>query len=646
MEQVQFAEKLNEYSAWRVKLVDAIDMYHSWRKQYDFNDASSENAIRNILHNLASDRLTLAFVAEFSRGKTELINALFFAETGVRLLPSSPGRTTMCPAELFFDREGGNYIRLLDIESRFEETPFADLKQDAGRWRQISLDRDNPPQMQSAFQELVAVKRVPTSHALKLGLFDEAQAAEQGLINPETVEIPRWRHALISFKHPLLEAGLGILDTPGLNALGSEPELTLSMLPNAQAIVFVLAADTGVTKSDLRIWNDHILRATNASKQGLAVVMNKIDTMWDDLNGEEGYEESIRAQVKTSANDLGISEDVIFPVSAKQALLAKLKHDISLLDRSWIKSLEHYFSDTILNQRQKILMDAVLRELGFLLKESYVLTERSYENNSKQLEEFQKLNYDNQDTIVKLTQVAKQQQEAYFKKVEYFKMCREAFQVRLNNLLTSLSPREFDKTIKTYKVQIKSSLTTFGMKDNIKKLFEELRASLESSVALTEDIQQFILKMHADFDTDYGFKEVKPSLFQIKDYQAELEQLFITGENYRASAKTMLTEKSLVIQKLYDTIVLQARFIVIKAHRDAAVWGENVLSPLKYQIFDQKKQIENRLMVMQSASNSKKDFNQNVSRLQEELNKLELQRRELKFIVKEISLAAHSREVT
>jgi len=57
------------------------------------------------------------------------------------------------------------------------------------------------------------------------------------------------------------------------------------MLPSAQAIIFVLAADTGVTKSDLDMWLNHICLARGGKKQGLAVVMNKIDAMWDDIGG-------------------------------------------------------------------------------------------------------------------------------------------------------------------------------------------------------------------------------------------------------------------------------------------------------------------------------------------------------------------------
>ena len=100
-------------------------MYQEWRQRYGLTDPHSTDTILNILEGLKSDRVTLAFAAEFSRGKTELINSLFFAETGVRLLPSSPGRTTMCPTELFHDEAGGSYIRLLNIESRLEDIPLA-----------------------------------------------------------------------------------------------------------------------------------------------------------------------------------------------------------------------------------------------------------------------------------------------------------------------------------------------------------------------------------------------------------------------------------------------------------------------------------------------------------------------------------------
>jgi hypothetical protein len=337
----------------------------------------------NILSGLDNDRITLAFAAEFSRGKTELINSLFFAETGIRLLPSSPGRTTMCPTEIFYDKKEGAYIRVLDISTRLEDSSLIEYKQKPEKWRHVSLEGKSPTQMQEAFKQLVAVKTVPVDMADKLGLWNEHEATEQGLSNVTEVEIPCWRHALISFPHPLLEEGLSILDTPGLNALGTEPELTLSMLPSAQAIIFVLAADTGVTKSDLEMWRNHICSARN-NKQGLAVVMNKIDSMWDDLAGETGYENAIKKQITSSASILKLKENLIFPVSAKQALLAKVKANKALLERSRLKGLEHYLSDDILKQRRKILMATILKDIGFLINESSSLTDSKLVNATKQ----------------------------------------------------------------------------------------------------------------------------------------------------------------------------------------------------------------------------------------------------------------------
>ena len=97
------------------------------------------------------------------------------------------------------------------------------------------------------------------------------------------VDIPCWRHAVINFPHPLLQQGLVILDTPGLNAIGTEPELTLNLLPNAHAVLFILAADAGVTKTDLEVWNRHLAGDDPATRAGRIVILNKIDGLWDEL---------------------------------------------------------------------------------------------------------------------------------------------------------------------------------------------------------------------------------------------------------------------------------------------------------------------------------------------------------------------------
>ena len=69
--------------------------------EHDLLDgADRRRSSRRCASGSANEKLVVAFVAEFSRGKSELINAIFFADTGRRILPATPGRTTMCPVEL------------------------------------------------------------------------------------------------------------------------------------------------------------------------------------------------------------------------------------------------------------------------------------------------------------------------------------------------------------------------------------------------------------------------------------------------------------------------------------------------------------------------------------------------------------------
>jgi hypothetical protein len=642
MGNMEFKEQMHEYSIWRAKLVQAIEMYHQWRNRYGMNDANSTETLLNILNVLQSDKITLAFVAEFSRGKTELINSLFFAETGVRLLPSSPGRTTMSPTELFHDEKGGNYIRLLNIESRLEDISLAEFKRNPDRWTQIDLDCNSPTQMQEAFKELVATKMVDRDIADKLGLWNEREAAEQGIINPEKVEIPCWRHALISFPHPLLKEGLSILDTPGLNALGTEPELTLSMLPSAQAIVFVLAADTGVTKSDLEMWHNHVCHNRGGSKQGMAVVMNKIDAMWDDLAGNDGYDDSIRSQIKTSATTLKIDENVIFPVSAKQALLAKVKDDKSLLEKSRLGALEDYLASDILKQRKNILLGTITRDIGFLVNESSSLSASSLANAVAQLEEFKKIDFQNEDMTIKLMAETRDRQNQYMANVENFQASRRVFAVQAQLLIDSFAKEKVDSIIKATKKDMEKSLTTYGMKQNIRKLFDDLRDLLQDSVDITNETRRLVKAIHKKFKDEYGFKEIEPQLFSIKQYQIELERIFDEGEEFRSSAKTTMSEQSIVINKLYGTLIARARNILRQAHADAATWSNGVLTPLMHQIKDHKKQIEGRLQMLRKINESKGSIVENIANLEAELEPLKRQRDELAIIIKAMHLDVQS----
>ena len=246
MKPTTLVDEFEHYSAWRDAVYVRVEALRDWLSTQELGDAESEMRLNQLLGRLQEDTLNVAFVAEFSRGKSELINAIFFSDYRQRVLPSSAGRTTMCPTELYYTPTQRPSLRLLPIETKTLEGSIADFKREAGAWTEFPLDLDSAGEMSATLMRLADTIEVDAATAEAYGLINpDDEETARNLARDGGIAIPRWRHALINFPHPLLKQGLVILDTPGLNAIGTEPELTLNMLPSAHAVLFLLSADTG-----------------------------------------------------------------------------------------------------------------------------------------------------------------------------------------------------------------------------------------------------------------------------------------------------------------------------------------------------------------------------------------------------------------
>ena len=211
----------------------------------------------------------------------------------------------MCPTELLHDPSRPPSIRLLPIETRLKEATVAEYKNYPDEWVTLPLDLASPERMADALSRVSQVKRVPVALARRYGLTEDANDIVKSITEGEdgAVDIPCWRHAVVNFPHPLLQQGLVILDTPGLNAIGTEPELTLSLLPQAHAVLFILAADAGVTRTDLDVWRRHLAGEDQAAKDSRLVILNKIDGLWDGLKQRRGRRARDRAAVRPHRDD-------------------------------------------------------------------------------------------------------------------------------------------------------------------------------------------------------------------------------------------------------------------------------------------------------------------------------------------------------
>ena len=625
MAQDKFSQRMRAYGAWKSDVLQTLEEFQQWLDKRELNESENDLRIYETLEALRKDRLTLAFVAEFSRGKTELINAIFFASYGQRLLPSEAGRTTMCPSELFFDRETKqSYLRLLPIETRREERSISDYKTDPLHWVSMTLDTNSPEQMAESLREVVKTKRVPLKIARALGLYDESQDAQFKKTGelPEQVEIPMWRHALISFPHPLLEQGLVILDTPGLNALGNEPELTVNMLPSAQAVMFVLGADTGVTRSDLDMWEQHVHRNSSSThNKNLVVALNKIDTLWDDLKDHTAINASIDTQRRKVAELLGINGDQVFPVSAQKGLVGKIRNDNALLERSRLLALESFLADEVLPNKHDVLRDYIVKEVGGLLDDTHHTFDTRLQTTSKELENLRALRGKNADVIQHLMKKSREEQSTYLRNVEGFQSSRRVLQSAAKTMLDALSLDSFDKLINKTRKDMTGAWTTHGLKSSMQVFFDGARETMDQVSQQAEQTRTLIRATYRKFHEEHGLPAVTPKVFSVDPFNMELHRLLEEADAFRNSPVTAMTEQSYLIKKFFISLVSQARNVFFRANQDADNWLKEVMNPLVQQIKDHKRVMEKRLDTLRRISESR-------DTLEGKINELEGLRRE------------------
>ncbi|MCB1866526.1 MAG: dynamin family protein [Chromatiales bacterium] len=624
MDESRFEQNLAAYDQWKSTLINTIQSFQHWLDDHGLNEADLDLKIFETLEVLRQDRLTLAVVAEFSRGKSELINALFFADYGRRLLPSTAGRTTMCPTEIFWDPESTSpYIQLLPIATRLEDISLRDLKLDHTRWTRTKLNLDDPEQVAQALSEVLRTTRVSVGEARELGLYNpeyQANATKE----PTEVDIPKWRHALINFPHALLKRGLTILDTPGLNALGAEPELTLGMLPQAHAVIFLLAADTGVTRTDLDVWQHHIRGFRSDRRKGLIVVLNKIDTLWDELSNEAAVQEAIAKQKEATARILGVDERLVFPASAQKGLVAKIRQNRTLLRRSRLGELEHYLSEDLLKQKHAIIHETVCRELGDLIEQSRTTISDRLDACRVEIEELTALRGKNRNVVENMMRKLRVEQDEHHRAVSEFQASSKMLALQGRELIAALDLDELDRYIGETRRNMIGSWTTSQLKANMGEFLKRVRNDMLGVVEQNERTRRLIRTIYRRFEEKHALEGIAlPKMFSIIEYRVQLELLYQEAEEFRRSTKTTLTEQGIVVRKFFVTMVSRARDIFVRAHTECDRWLTEALKPLRRSIRERKRGVEKRLDSLRRVHQSMDTLESRIADLRREQQALE-----------------------
>ena len=607
--------KVNQYQEWRGSLTQTISDYRDWLAKSEHTDAIQELRLYDVLEMLKRDQLVMAFLAEFSRGKTEAINALFFADFNQRLLPSEPGRTTMCPTEIFWDAREEPCIKLLPIGTRASDDSLTYLKTTPNAWQKFRLNLDSPEEMKETLRKLIDQKEVTQGEAEELGLFNAQDVSmvheleTQGLL-----KIPVWRHAIINYPHPLLKSGLVVLDTPGLNTLGAEPELTLNIIPNAHAVLFLTATDTGITQSDMQIWNEFI---KGRAKYKL-VLLNKIDMLWDDLKPKQDVLNEIEKQVNITAHQLGIAPESVFAISAQKALVGKIKKNEALIKRSGIMELEATLGDQIIQAKHEILGRTVASECSEMIKNSRKLVQQRLTVLREQIIELRALRGQNIDASKDILAQVLEDRKRYEASIPTFNQANDKVSYIGKKLVRHLSLTYLDSSLSESRQAMGDSWTTVGLNRGMRDLMKQANELASNITKESTDIKKLADNIYKVFQTKHGFEIFEPPMLDMSNFINNMKALTQITDDFCSDPLNVLTEKHFLIRKFFLGLGTQTQKIFEQSEKDCQRWLEDVLGTLKTQIAAYKTTLDERTKNLTEAKASSQALDYRLSIVENE----------------------------
>jgi len=637
-----FNERIREYGAWRGELAGAIGRYGHWLADASLADVSLQARLARVLDRLRDDRMSVAFVAEFSRGKSELINALFFSDYGQRVLPSSAGRTTMCPTELLWDPALPPGIRLLPIETRLRDVSVADLRCTPQEWRTVPIDPTDVESLKLAFECVRETKRVPVEDAMLMGLFDaEDVSSPIAPDDADMIEVSCWRHALVNIPHPLLETGLVVIDTPGLNAIGAEPELTLNLIPSAHAVLFVLAADAGVTRTDIDVWRERI---SPAHRAGRFVVLNKIDGLWDELKSPAEIEREIEGQVTSVSRTLQLPPQRIFPVSAQKGLVAKITGDAGLLARSRLPELERALSRELVPQQQSIVRELVRREFdeAHSVVEGLLATRRR--NLVEQVFELNGLRGKNRGAIEQMARRIRGERGEFERSLRKLQALRAVFGRHQQAIFATVGIDRLKGHVRDARHQMRESKLSLGLRDGMTQLLESARGDFMKLDAHVDEVSALMSAMYAGFNREHSLTLGAPMPFTTRPFVADLERIESLYDRHFGALSLVTTEKWALTRRFFESVAVRIRDVYEKAGRDLESWLRAVIAPIESQVHEHQQQLRRRLDSVQRVMQASEQLETRIAELDEHRVQVEQQLAALQALAREVAGVLERRE--
>lgn len=607
---------LQEFAGWRGELAALVEQVSAFSHRLDLLPSGTMLRLEMLAREIREERVILSFYGEFARGKSELINALFFYDQEYRFLPSGVGQTTMCPVEICAASDAS--IDFLPMQASSMHHNIQDLKKVPEKWRRMPLTLADMEKTQASLHQIQEMQCVPLAEARRFGLCPPLDSARPQLTRCPScgegrVKISRWRYALLRVPHPVLAAGLIVIDTPGLNSLGSEADMGLDATRGADASIFVLGADTGVTQSDLQTWEQSL---SIHSRQRQLVVINKCDLLVDEIEPTTSFAEKIREQCDAAAQRLQLNGKQVVAISAREALLGRLRNQEERVRASGIDDLENAIGNILIPEKRKEIASSTKGILQRVISDQRYVLEEQLEAVAADMESMRRLEAQaGEQVLVLIDRQKKIIDNLAVDRDQFLRMQRDVNTQEKGKLLESLSLDGLEEIVERAKHDMLAVWTTYGIYESFGKFFANTIAGFDEALARANRLSEKMTNAYRSLEQIYALPKLDTLPYILLPRRAELLALSDYYERFGKRLEIAAYPQGVVVRKAFFNLAKQVRTFVLETRNDLLEWVEETFDLMNSHLQRCSLQAQEKLTALTAIAESSASIQQRIEDL-------------------------------
>ena len=374
----------------------------------------------------------------------------------------------------------------------------------------------------------------------------------------------------------------------------------------------MLAADAGVTKSDLAIWRDHLGQGSLER----FVVLNKIDSLIDPLLTPAAVQEQIAHQRQVAAQVLDMPLERVFPLSARDALAARVEGDSQALQASRLLPLERALAEQLLPRRRQLLVRCVESVVGQLRASGGRRLSDRRRQQAEQLLELRGLR-GKSGTRLRMMVERIDAEAADFERCTSRLAAMRAVQLRiLRTALAQLSSDALRSEVAAMQSAMGARPFNLGARAAFETLVQRLRAALSGAESRAQELSQMLQASFRHVNTEFGFTFALAPTPDLAPFREELDLIEHNYGRYLGFSQAWRLAAPGFAEQFRRMLVSKLRVVFENAAGELEIWSKGASNQVEVQLRERRRAFARRREALQRVQAAAGELEQRIAEVQ------------------------------